>query len=135
YGENIWGLTACDGPTDEKLEYQGEQRQFHSYWARGASDRYINDDGTIAPTAAGGSVPFAPTETIAALRAMHDRYGEHLFSQYGFRDSFNPSFTFTDVELNHGRVVEGAGWFNDDYLGIDQGPILLMIENYRTGFV
>jgi hypothetical protein len=93
------------------------------------------DDGTIAPTAAGGSVPFAPEEAIRALRGMRERYGEHLGGEYGFLDSFNPTFDFTDVTPRHGQVVPGVGWFDTDYLGIDQGPILIMIENLRSGLV
>jgi len=135
YDDQIWGLTACDGPANIKREFNGEERQFRSYWARGASARYVNDDGTITPTAAGGSIPFAPEVTIQALKAMKDRYGEHLFTKYGFLDSFNPSFTFTDVELSHGEVFPEIGWVNDDYLGIDQGPIILMTENHRSGFI
>lgn len=135
YGENIWGLTACDGPVDKKLVYAGEERQFHSYWARGASAIRINDDGTIAPTAAGGSIPFAAEIAIPALRAMRDRYGDDLFSKYGFFDSFNPSFHYADVPRTHGRIVAEKGWFDTDYLGIDQGPILLQCENHRSGLI
>ena len=135
YGAEIWGLTACDGPVNKKLPYAGEQRQFHTYWARGASLNYINDDGTLAPTAAGGSIPFAPEITIPALRAMRSRYGDALFAKYGFLDSFNPSFTYGDVELTHGRVIDGLGWVDGDYLGIDQGPILLMSENFRSELI
>ncbi|HLE56645.1 MAG TPA: glucoamylase family protein [Rhodothermia bacterium] len=134
YGGDIWGLTACDGP-GAVVEMDGDEQRFHAYWARGASDRQINDDGTIAPTAVGGSIPFAPVETIAALKAMKQRYGEPLFSTYGFLDSFNPTFTFVDAEMRHGQVVDGLGWFDTDYLGIDQGPIIIMAENYRTGLV
>src|SRR5690606_35810336 len=135
YGENIWGFTACDGPTNGQYKYAGEFREFQTYAARGASSRYVNDDGTIAPTAAGGSLPFAPDITLAALQAMRREYGETLYSQYGFLDSFNPSFTFTEAKLRHGRITPEHGWVNGDYLGIDQGPILLMIENFRTGHV
>ncbi len=135
YGPDVWGLTACDGPADTTLVFGGEARAFHTYWARGASAVYTNDDGTLAPTAAGGSIPFAPEVTIPALQAMRARYGDDLFARYGFLDSFNPSFTFTGLDLPHGRVVPGKGWFDGDYLGIDQGPILLMAENHRTGLV
>ena len=134
YGGDIWGLTACDGPGAIVQTDEGELR-FNSYSARGASARRVSDDGTIAPTAAGGSIPFAPVETIAALKAMHDTYGDVLFTEFGFLDSFNPSFTYADVETRHGKVVEGLGWVNGDYLGIDQGPILLMVENFRTGLI
>jgi hypothetical protein len=134
YGGNIWGWTACDGPVDTTMVIDGRARTFRTYWARGVSANYENDDGTIAPTAAGGSVPFAPSETIAALRAMHALYGEHLFTEYGFLDAFNLTLR-EPIETQHGAVVEGLGWFNDDYLGIDQGPILIMIENHRTGMI
>ncbi len=134
YSADIWGLTAADGPKDTTFVIGGRQRQFFTYAARGASFNEVRDDGTIVPTAAGGSVPFAPEITIPALQAMRDRYGAHLYSQYGFLDSFNPTFD-VDVRVQHGRVVPGVGWFDTDYLGIDQGPILAMIENHRTGLV
>jgi hypothetical protein len=109
YAENVWGLTACDGP--------GDFGTVHGYWARGATEGDIRDDGTIAPTAAISSMPFTPEISIAALkkfRSMPGLYGEH-----GFVDAFN-------VPLN---------WIDKDSLGIDQGPIVAMIENYRSGFV
>ncbi|MEM9665053.1 MAG: glucoamylase family protein [Bacteroidota bacterium] len=140
YSADIWGLTACDGPAGGLLSYKGEERRFFTYSARGVSAQRVVDDGTITPTAAGGSIPFAPEETIAALKAMRAQYGDALFTEYGFRDAFNPSFTPDNVDL--GDRVLGAndtwgpdGWFNGDYLGIDQGPILLMAENYRSDFV
>jgi hypothetical protein len=135
YGASLWGLTASDGPADVALEYQGQQRQFWTYTARGAALGEIRDDGTLVPTAVGGSVPFAPEVTLPTLRAMHERYGEHLYGQYGFLDAFNPSFQWTNVPLQHGRVVPGVGWFDGDYLGIDQGPIVTMIENHRTELI
>jgi hypothetical protein len=135
YGANIWGLTASDGPVGATLAVNGEQRRFWTYHARAASFTEVRDDGTIVPTAAGGSIPFAPEVTIPALMAMRERYGEHLFQQYGFLDAFNPTFRFTDVALQHGRVVPDVGWFDGDYLGIDQGPILLMLENHRSELV
>lgn len=135
YGADVFGLTAADGPVDAELEYRGERRRFWTYSARGASHTEVRDDGTLAPTAAGGSIPFAPEVTIRALRTMRERYGAGLWGQYGFLDSFNPSFTFTDVRLQHGRVIPALGWFDGDYLGIDQGPIVLMIENYRSELI
>ncbi|MEQ8846565.1 glucoamylase family protein [Botrimarina sp.] len=135
YGEDFWGLTACDGPANTELEINGEPRRFHSYWARGASAERVHDDGTVAPTAAGGSIPFAPDETLAALAAMRDRYGDRLYAQYGFRDAINPTFRDGGVKLSHGVVDPQTGWVADDYLGIDQGPILLMAENHRSGLV
>ena len=135
YGENIWGLTACDGPADITVTIDGKRRTFHTYWARGCSTTETTDDGTIAPTAAASSIPFAPEVAIAAVAEMQRRYGQHLFTKYGFLDSFNPTLRTTVVPLKHGRVEPGLGWFDGDYLGIDQGPIVAMIENLRTGLV
>lgn len=134
YGENIWGLTASDGPGNFSASINGRTVELHGYWARGAAAGDIRDDGTIAPTAAGGSVPFAPEIAIPALRQMHRTLGTWLYGEYGFRDSFNLSLAGV-ASTPRGRVIPGIGWFNEDYLGIDQGPILLMIENHRTGFV
>ena len=131
YGRDVWGLTACDGPVDREIAYAGQPRVFRTYAARGLG---AHDDGTLAPTAAAGSIPFAPEIAIPAVLAIARRYGEHVYSQYGFLDSFNPSFDF-DVPVQHGRVIPGFGWIDGDYLGIDQGPILAMIENHRSDLV
>ncbi|HEU0307495.1 MAG TPA: glucoamylase family protein, partial [Lysobacter sp.] len=135
YDKDAWGLTASDGPGGFKLTIDGVEREFRSYWARGAAHGDIRDDGTLVPTAAGGSVPFAPEVTIPALRAMAERYGEHLFTKYGYVDAFNPTLRDGSIQPKRGKIVPGVGWFNDDYLGIDQGPILLMIENHRSGMI
>jgi hypothetical protein len=135
YDSEIWGLTACDGPADTVQIYNGEERGFFSYSARGTAATQLLDDGTIAPTAAVSSIAFAPEIAIPAIRAFRARFGEHLYQKYGFLDSVNPSFTFTNVPLRHGRVIEGIGWVADDYLGIDQGTIVAMIENYRSGLI
>jgi hypothetical protein len=104
YSSNIWGITACDGPPPV------------GYRDRGAPPSQ-NDDGTIAPTAAGGSIAFTPTESIATLKEMLSRYRADLWGPYGFRDAMN-------INKN---------WFSNSVIGIDQGPIIIMIENYRTG--
>ena len=135
YDRDVWGLSACDGPIDATLLVDGRNVRFFTYAARGASYTEVRDDGTITPTAVASSLPFAPDVVIRALRAMRERYGDHLYGDYGFLDAFNPSFRFTDQALRHGHVVPGVGWFDDDYLGIDQGPIVAMIENYRSGLV
>jgi hypothetical protein len=96
YGQDIWGLTASDGPIDATLEVNGEPRRFYTYAARGTSHTETRDDGTIAPTAAGGSIPFAPQIAVRALRTMRARYPQ-VWGRYGFLDAFNPSFQFTDV--------------------------------------
>jgi len=135
HGEDVWGLTASDGPADTTLVLGGRVRRFQTYAARGAGPDEVRDDGTIAPTAAGGSVAFAPQIAVRALITMRRRYGDHLFGEYGFLDAFNPTFTVQDARLRHGRVVPGEGWFDTDYLGIDQGPIVAMIENHRSGLI
>lgn len=134
YGENIWGLTACDGPMDATVTIDGRARTFHSYTARGADAGDVRDDGTIAPTAAAASIAFTPEISIAAIREMSSRYGKNLYSTYGFPDAFNPTLRAADV-LKHGRIDPAQGWFDIDYLGIDQGPILAMIENHRSELV
>lgn len=131
YGPSVWGLTACDGPGDFKQVIDGREREFFSYSARGPGDR---DDGTLAPTAVGGSIPFAPEIAIPALKEIHRRYGAGIYGQYGFLDSFNPTLTAAP-KLLHGRIVPGVGWVDGDYLGIDQGPIVAMLENHDTGLI
>lgn len=135
YDGEIWGLTACDGPADTVQIFNNEERGFFTYSARGTAAPHVLDDGTIAPTAAVASIAFAPEIVIPTIRAFRARFGEHLYQKYGFLDAVNPSFTFADVPLRHGRVVENVGWVADDYLGIDQGTIVAMIENYRSGLI
>ena len=135
YGENMWGLTASIGPMDARGTADSREIQFHTYWARGASSGDIRDDGTIAPTAAGGSLPFAPEIVLPALKEMQARYGERLFQRYGFIDAFNATFPASGLTPPRGGVVHPEGWFASDYLGIDQGPIVLMAENHRSGLV
>jgi hypothetical protein len=134
YDGEVWGLTASDGPQGTRQIYRGESREFRGYSARGPGPVDGFDDGTIAPTAALASLPFAPDLVIPTAEAMRARYGDDLYGRYGFLDAFNPSFEY-DVPLVTGRVVSGKGWFASDYLGIDQGPILAMIANHRDGFV
>ncbi len=128
YGPNIWGLTACDGPKDTVVNGW----KFFSYRARGAASTQIVDDGTISPTAAGGSMAFAPEICLPALQAMKTKYGAKLYGDYGFRDAFNPTYRYP-ARVSNGPTTNG--WFDVDYLGIDQGPILLMAENLRTEFI
>ena len=136
YSNRIWGLTACDGPGNYVLPFKGEQRTFYGYAARGPlGEPDERDDGTIAPTAALGSLPFAPEIVIPAAEALLADHGSRIFDKYGFKDSFNPSFTYTDKKLETGTVDAQHGWVAADYLGIDQGPILLQAANYRNDFV
>ena len=66
---------------------------------------------------------------------MHKRYGSQIYGKYGFVDAFNPSFDYDDLPLRRGKRVRGVGWMASDYLGIDQGPIIAMIENYRSELI
>ncbi len=132
YGDDCWGLTACDGPGDFTVTIDGRQREFFSYSARGPGER---DDGTLAPTAALGSIAFAPDIVTPMIGRMHARYGAGIYDKYGFLDAFNPTLTRNDEPLKHGKIVPGVGWVDGDYLGIDQGPIVLMIENQRSGMI
>jgi hypothetical protein len=85
------------------------------YAAHGAPPA-LNDDGTIAPTAPGGAMAFTPEYSLPTLEYFYSHYRPHIWTPYGFRDAFNI----------------GAQWYDTDELGIDQGPIVIMIENYRN---
>jgi hypothetical protein len=122
YGPDIWGLSANDGPGDERIPVNGgSDRVFWGYKARG-DDGHAADDGTLAPLAVVAALPFAPKKVEAAIETLRSRFGAHIYGRYGFVDAFNPSF---------GR----DGWFDRDYVGIDTGAALAMVENYRSGLV
>lgn len=132
YGENSWGITASDGPGPALLEIDGIERHFFDYEARGAP--YGPDDGTIAPWAVVASLPFAPEIVLPTLQYFNDVYPE-MTSKYGFKCSFNPTFNDIDSEsAAFERSQPGKGWVSKGYYGLDQGPVVIMIENYRTGF-
>jgi hypothetical protein len=134
YSGRLWGLAACDGPGDFRLPYGGEMREFYGYSARGpVGEPDGRDDGTLTPSAALGSLSFAPEIVIPTAEALVKQ--PRLFDRYGFKDAFNPSFRDTDAKLATGSVDPRHGWVASDYLGIDQGPILLQAANYRDEFV
>ena len=149
YGKNIWGMSASDGPGGSE-PYLGTEHRFLHYAARGIGVGHITDDGTIAPTAAISSLPFAPEIVLPATLEMYHRFGSSIYSSYGFLDAFNPSFHVpagaeSVANVQDAAGVQGAagpvnvkadlGWVDPDYIGIDQGPILAMIENYRSDLV
>ena len=105
YGPDVWGLTASDGP--------------YGYKAYGAPPGWATHDGTIAPTACGSSIIFTPKESMACLRHIYEYFKERLWGRYGFSDAFNLD----------------QDWFDDQVLAIDQGALLLIIENYRSGLI
>jgi hypothetical protein len=124
YGEYCWGLTASDGPGPATRRIDGIERRFYDYKAR--SIPYGPDDGTIAPWAAVASLPFAPEIVLPTIQHFGEAHPQ-MVSAYGLKCSFNP--TFTDASR------PGQGWHSQGYYGLDQGPIFLMIENYRSGFL
>ena len=105
FASAMWGITASDSAK--------------GYLAWGGPPRDPEIDGTMAPSAAGGSLMFTPQLSIAALRAMHEKYGDKIYGKYGFIDAFNPK----------------TGWFDTDVIGINAGIILLSAENSLTGNV
>lgn len=151
YSANEWGLTACDGPGDFVMETQNiaslPKRKFMGYSARGAASTNIIDDGTIAPTAVGGSIPFAPEVCLPALKNMWNKYYGTLVTEYGFKDAYNATFCVTPLAASNEHSItqeklkaqnsqpKAPFWIDKDYLGIDQGPIIIQIENYRSQFV
>ena len=124
YGENCWGITASDGPGPATHMIRGKRRRFFGYKARGVPEGL--DDGSIAPWAVAASLPFAPEIVQPAL--MHfDTLRLRANNPYGFKATFNA--TIAD------RASQSQPWISAFHFGINQGPILLMIENYRTGLI
>ena len=105
YSDSLWGITASDSA--------------RGYVVWGGPPATGPIDGTVVPCAAGGSLPFLPTETLQVLKTLKERYGERAWTQYGFVDAFNPL----------------TRWFDTNVIGIDTGITLLMAENLRTGFI
>ena len=122
YGRFSWGITASDGPGPAIRRINGRRIRFYSYIAR--SFPYGPDDGTLAPWAVAASLPFAPEVVLPSLHRLNEEYPE-ITNQYGFKCSYNPTFTSGN----------GKGWVSKGYYGLDQGPIIMMIENYRTGLI
>ncbi|MGB6676199.1 MAG: glucoamylase family protein, partial [Terriglobales bacterium] len=104
YSDDLWGITASDSE--------------HGYVEWGGPPATGPIDGTVVPSAAGGSLPFLPAETIRVLKTIRSRY-PNAWSKYGFVNAFNPL----------------QNWYDPDVIGINTGIILLMAENLRTGFV
>ncbi|GAC1455134.1 MAG: glucoamylase family protein [Steroidobacteraceae bacterium] len=131
YGKNVWGMSASDGPGPAR-DLLGQTHPFLTYAARGVAVGRIVDDGTIAPTAAISSLPFAPEIVLPATLEMYHRFGASIYSVYGFLDAFNASYRNPSIKQ---PGLGDAGWVDPDYVGIDEGPILAMIENYRSDLV
>jgi hypothetical protein len=124
YGELCWGITSSDGPGPRTLRVKGVERVFYDYIARGAP--YGPDDGTLAPWAVVASLPFAPEIVLPTLQ-NYDRMHLKEAEEHGYKASFNPTFP-AEPESEY-------GWVSPYHFGINQGPIVSMIENFRSGFL
>lgn len=136
YGEHCWGFTACEGPGLDSRQIAGIDRYFFSYEQRGAP--FGPDDGTIAPWVAVASIPFAPEIVIPTIRYFQalniHTAGDGL---YGFKATFNATFQANDHEfdVDPTQIESKEIWVSPWYYGINQGPIISMIENYRTQLI
>ena len=122
YGKDCWGITASDGPGFKTLKIDGRERRLFGYAARGVP--YGPDDGTIGACAALAALPFAPELALSALRHFCARYPE-MIRDWRLPSGFNPT-------LPGGGP---AGWVSEGYFGLDQGILVLMIENYRSRLI
>ena len=121
YSRNIWGVTAGDGPGDQTVRRSDGNRQFFGYMSRGVP--YGPDDGTIAPWAMLATLPFGDGAALAGTRELLSAYPE-VCGNDRFVSGFNPTYP-------------GAGgiWLSSGWYGLDQGLLIMMIENYRTGII
>jgi len=125
YSEYVWGLTASDGPGPAVLEVNGVRREFFGYEARGAP--FGPDDGTISPWAVATSLPFAPEIVIKTIRHAIERLQLLGRSPYGLVASYNPTYPDTGSNLH--------AWASPWIFGLNEGPILMMIENFHTELI
>lgn len=123
YGPRCWGITACDGPGPATQRFDGREQRFLGYAARGVP--YGPDDGTLAPAAAAASLPFAPDIVLPTLEHVYETVPEAA-TEVGLK-CFNPSF--------QSERDERHCWTSPASFAIDQGPVVLMIENHRSAFL
>lgn len=121
YGRDFWGVTAGDGPTAPEMLENGKVRRFFGYMSRGVP--YGPDDGTIAPWAMLATVPFGADAALAGTRALLELHPK-VCHQDRFLSGFNPT-------LSDGN----GGWLSTGWYGLDQGLLVMMIENHRTDMI
>lgn len=121
YGADCWGLSACDGPSNLVIRAKGKRYRGRGYAARGAPDG--PDDGTLTPSALVASLPFTPELTLRALRHIRASYPD-VVKNHHVPGAFNPT----------AKGKDGGIWISDGYYGLDQGIMLMMIENHRSRF-
>jgi hypothetical protein len=119
FGDDCWGLTAGDGPTDERPDVANERRRLFGYAARGVP--YGPDDGTLSCSSVLASLPFAPEIVLPTVRSMTLRYPEMVTGQQ-LASGFNPTLSAGD----------GRAWVSPGHYGLDQGIVVTMVENHRT---
>lgn len=123
YSDVNWGITACEGPGPCQRRIKGRQRSFYGYRARGVP--FGPDDGTLSPWAAVTSLPFAPEIVLPTIQHFL-KMGMGKRAQYRLETSFNPTFLNSSPE---------RFWRSRYHLGLNQGPLILMIENFRSGLI
>jgi hypothetical protein len=123
YGPRCFGLSACDGPGPATRLFDGREQPFLPYAARGVP--HGPDDGTLSPAAAAASLPFAPDIVVPALEHVLEA-APRSASELGLK-CFNPSFG--------SQTGGGPGWTSPASFAIEQGPVVLMIENHRSSFL
>ena len=125
YNKHGWGFTASDGPGPCTVIVNGIEREFYDYIARGVP--FGCDDGTISPWAVVASLPFEPEMILKTIRHAIEKLDLKTYSDYGFDASFNPTFPHKGVNPN--------GWISPWQFGLNQGPIIIMIENFQSGLI
>lgn len=126
YGEHCWGITASEGPGPSTLKLNGIERSFFDYLGRGVP--YGPDDGTLAPWAVVASLPFAPEIVLPAISYCIHQAKLKESNAYGFKASFNPT--------HPGQPGNPFGWWVSPWhFGLNEGPIVLMIENHQSGLL
>lgn len=130
YDEWSWGITASDGPGPGRLNVDGIDWKFYPYRARGVP--FGADDGTLSPWCVAASLPFAPEIVLPTLQHL-DETRPDTTGKFGYKCSFNPSFPVNANSV--GPAAAEAGWIARGHYAIDQGPVVLMIENYRSELI
>jgi hypothetical protein len=120
YGRDFWGVTAGDGPVHAALRENGRDRRFFGYMSRGVP--YGPDDGTIAPWAMLASLPFDRDAALSGTRHLLRQFPQ-VCTRDRFASGFNPT------------ISGDGGWLSEGWYGLDQGLLVMMIENDRSGFI
>lgn len=125
YGKNCWGITESDGPGPAIITVKGKERQFMNYAERAVP--FGPDDGTVSPWAVISSLPFAPDIVLPAIRFFLNEPDLNIFNNYGFKSAFNQTYPH--------KPINPHGWRSPWHYALNQGPAMVMIENFRTGLL